>query len=133
VRRLVPVLLLLGLAAPAEARRVRSPDGSRHAEARRGAVRVDGKRVWRGRKVLSPLVWSRQGGALAFTGRDRGGRTALVVVVFVDGADPAAMSWTVPRTAEPARAVTSPGPTRLGAGPSVLEPRLVASFSASLR
>jgi hypothetical protein len=135
MRRLTPVLLLLALAAPApaQARGVRAPGGEHRAVAGRGEVRVDGRRVWRGRRVLSPLVWSDQGGALAFTARDRGGRTTLVVVIFLDGADPAAMTWAVPRAAEPARAVTWLGATRLGAGPSELEPRLVASFSARLQ
>jgi len=133
MRRLVPILLLLALAGPAHARGIRSPDGAHRAEARRGAVVVDGRRVWRGQRVISPLVWSDQGGALAFTGRDRAGRTTLVVVLFLDGADPAAMTWAVPRNAEPARAVTWLGATRLGAGPSELEPRLVASFSARLQ
>ena len=133
MRRIIALLFALMLATPAHARGVRSPDGEHRASARGGEVRVDGQRVWRGQRVLSPLVWSDQGGALAFTARDRAGRTTLVVVVLLDGADPAAMTWAVPRAAEPARAVTWLGATRLGAGPSELEPRLVASFSARLQ
>jgi hypothetical protein len=87
-------------------------------------VWLDGARAWRG-SVVSPLVWSADGGAVAFVGRDARGRTTLVVVVPADAA-PQVLVWPLP---SPARAVTWLGPTRIGAGPSELEPRMVASFT----
>jgi hypothetical protein len=94
------------------------------AVARAGGVWLDGACVWRG-VARSPLVWSAAGDAVAFTGRARGGGDALVVLV--PGAAP--MTWAIPAAAQPARAVMWLGPTSLGAGPSALQPRLVASFS----
>jgi hypothetical protein len=114
-----PLILLAAVASADEPR----------VKARRGAVYVDGEAAWRGRRVDSPLVWSTSGDAVAFTGRDRAGRRTLVALVFSRDATPAALSWPIPRAAEPARAVTWLGPTRLGAGPTVLEPRVVASFT----
>ena len=92
-------------------------------EVRAGAVWVDGGRAWRG-VVTSPLVWSSDGDAVAFAGRDPGGRARLVVLL----AGPTVMTWPLPQAA---RAVVWLGPTRVGAGPSVLEPRAVASFTVS--
>lgn len=132
MRHLIPFGLVLLAAAPASARRVAgvtSPDGRHHARHAGDTVLVDGDPVWRGRGVVSPLVWSDRGDAVAFTARDRAGRHALVVLVVPDGAEPATISWPIPRAARPARAVTWLGPTRLGAGPTVLDPRVVASFS----
>ena len=91
------------------------------------AVILDGAPAWRG-AVASPLVWSEDAAAVAFVGRDGRGHEALVVLLPGDGA-PQILSWPIPRVAQPARAVTWLGPTRIGAGPSVLEPRVVASFS----
>ena len=98
----------------------------------RGAqVLVDGKAAWQGRSVTSPVVWSPQGDALAFAGKDRAGRATLVVVLVPSRSEPQALSWPIPRSAEPARAVTWLGQNRLGAGPSELAPRVVATFSYS--
>ena len=94
------------------------------AEVRAGSVWLDGQRAWRG-VPTSPLVWSATGEAVAFAGRDPTGRARLVVVL--DG--PTVMTWPL---AQPARAVVWLGPRRVGAGPSVLEPRAVASFSVSM-
>jgi hypothetical protein len=129
MRLLLPILAIMA-ATPADARRgVTSPDGRRRAERVGNTVLVDGDPVWRGRGVVSPLVWSTRGDALAFTARDRAGRHALIVLVVPDDAQPAALSWPIPRAARPARAVTWLGPTRLGAGPTVLDPKVVASFA----
>jgi hypothetical protein len=92
-------------------------------EIRGGTVWLDGQRAWRG-VVTSPLVWSARGDALAFAGRDPAGRPRLVVVL--DG--PTVMIWPLGQVA---RAVVWLGPNRVGAGPSALEPRAVASFSVT--
>lgn len=131
MRHVLPLLVLLA-AAPASARRgagVPSPDGRHHARHAGNTVLVDGDPIWRGRGVVSPLVWSERGDAVAFTARDRAGKHALVVLVVSDDAEPAALTWPIPRGARPARAVTWLGPRRLGAGPTELDPRVVASFS----
>jgi hypothetical protein len=111
---LLTALLLGGFARPRAV--VRGP-----------VVWLDGAPAWRG-AVTSPLVWSADAGAVAFTGRDARGRQALIVILPNDGA-PQVLTWPIPNTAQPARAVTWLGPTRIGAGPSVLEPRVVASFT----
>ena len=87
-------------------------------------VWLDGAAAWHG-AVTSPLVWSADSAAVAFTGRDARGRAALVVLL----PGPQAISWPIPASAQPARAVTWLGPTKIGAGPSVLEPRVIASFT----
>jgi hypothetical protein len=101
------------------------------AETRGSAVFLDGEPAWRGRAVTSPLAWSPRGDAVAFTARDRAGRGVLIVLLAPRHAEPETLSWPIPRSAQPARAVTWLGPTRLGAGPSVLSPKVIASFSTS--
>lgn len=130
MRHLLAMAMLVCV-TPAQAtpRGIASPDGRHRAEHSGNTVLVDGDPLWRGRSVVSPLVWSRRGDAVAFTARDRAGRTALVVLVVPDGVTPATLSWPIPRAAEPARHVTWLGPTRLGAGPTLLDPKVVASFS----
>jgi hypothetical protein len=118
------ILVLLGLllAPPVHA-------AEHDVQVRRAEVYVDGTLRWRGHAVTSPVVWSQRRDALAFTGEDGNGRPRLVVVL-VDGAVAApAFSWPVPAGARPARAVTWLGDGRLGAGPSVLQPRMVVAFS----
>jgi len=121
-RLLVVVLLLLALVAPAAS-------SEHRARVVRSSVHVDGKVRWRGRAVMSPLVWSSRRDALAFTARDRRGRTRLVVVIVDDELEPTAFSWPVPRHARPARAVTWLGEGRLGAGPSKLRPAMVVAYA----
>lgn len=108
---------------------VLNPGESHRAETRGRAVFIDGQAAWKGRAVTSPLVWSPHGDAVGFTARDGAGRAALIVVVVAHDAEPAALSWPIPPSAEPARAVTWLGPNRLGAGPSELAPKVIASFS----
>lgn len=115
------LLIVVGWAATTD----RATAGAR-AEVRGRAVWLDGTLAWRG-AVTSPLVWSRAGEAVAFAGRDSAGRAALVVVVA--GVRPTVLTWPIPRSAQPARAVTWLGPTRIGAGPTELDPRIVASYS----
>jgi hypothetical protein len=95
----------------------------------RGSVFVDGARLWRGRKVQSPPVWSESGDALAFTGRDLRGRSRLVVILVADAYEPATFSWPLPASARRARSVTWLGEGRVGVGPSQLDPQMVAEFS----
>jgi hypothetical protein len=92
-------------------------------------VTVDGELAWRGRAITSEAVWSERGDAIAFTGRDLSGRARLVVVIVDEALEPTAFSWPVPRSAQPARAVTWLGDGRVGAGPSELAPRMVAEFT----
>src|SRR5262249_7320742 len=115
---LVPVraLLVTFIAATALA--------SPRVEVRRGSVWVDGGRAWRG-SVPSPLVWSASCGAVASAGAHGAGRATFVVLLT---AGPTVITWPLP---QPARAVFWLGPTRVGAGASVLEPRAVGSFTVS--
>jgi hypothetical protein len=118
------VLGVLAMLAP------RAGAGDRAEVRGRDAVWIDGAPAWRGGAVLSPLVWSQGGDAVAFAARDRSGRAALIVLLPGVGSGRAlVLSWLIPRAALPARAVTWLGPTRLGTGPTELEPRMIASFS----
>jgi len=97
--------------------------------ASKNAVWVDGAVHWQGRKVTSPIAWSDRGDAFAFAAVDQRGRARLVVVVVHEGFEPATFSWPISAAARPARAVTWLGETRVGTGPSVLEPRMIAEFT----
>jgi hypothetical protein len=79
-----------------------------------------------GASTTSPFVWSPRGDAVAFASRDRTGHPSLVVLL----AHGPPLTWRLP---EPARAVAWLGPTRVGAGPSELTPRMVASWTTQLR
>jgi hypothetical protein len=151
--RIVIGLLVCAAAAGAHAakdevaearRRVASPDGKRVAEVRprpRGgeAVWIDGKIGWpEGASKIAPVVtsgvvWSKRGDAVAFAARERTGVTRLVVVLVDAATDPVAITWPIPTGALPAREVMWLGPTRVGAGPAELQPRVVASFTTSER
>src|SRR5262249_61982062 len=81
-----------------------------------------------GQDITPPLVWSRRGDAVAFAARDvRGSARLVVLLVQLDGSV-TPLEWAIPRAAQPARAVTWLGPTRVGTGPSALEPRATASW-----
>ena len=117
---LVLALVLLPLTALADDPVVR---------VKRNRIVVDGEVAWRGRAVTSEPVWSERGDAIAFTGRDLRGRARLVVVLVEEGLEPTAFSWPVPRSAQPATAVTWLGEGKVGAGPSELHPKMVAEFT----
>jgi hypothetical protein len=147
MRALSTILILGGLAIAASRtsadrlRRCVGPDG-RVAEVRarpRGgeAVWIDGRLGWpesdarAAPRITTPLVWSRRGDAVAFAAREghTGGSVhRLVVVVAAGGDEPVAITWAMP---QPARVVTWLGDRRVGAGPSALDPKVVASFSTS--
>jgi hypothetical protein len=118
IRALTLLLLLAGPVYAAE----------HDVKVRRSALYVDGTARWHGH-VTSPVVWSERGDALAFTGRDAHGRARLVVVLVDDAIEATAFSWPVPARAQPARAVSWLGDGRVGAGPSVLQPKMVVAFS----
>ena len=77
-----------------------------------------------GASTTSPFAWSPRGDAVAFAARDRAGHHSLVVLL----ANGPPLTWRLP---EAARAVAWLGPTRVGAGPTELTPKMVASFSVS--
>ncbi|HKA90306.1 MAG TPA: hypothetical protein VKE22_21740 [Haliangiales bacterium] len=102
------------------------------AEVREGFVYVGRVPRWpergAGQDITTPLVWSRRGDAVAFAARDvRGSARLVVLLVQLDGSV-TPLEWAIPRAAQPARAVTWLGPTRVGTGPSALEPRATASW-----
>src|SRR5262249_43155939 len=102
------------------------------AEVREGVVYVGRVPRWpergAGQDITTPLVWSRRGDAVAFAARDvRGSARLVVLLVQLDGSV-TPLEWAIPRAAQPARAVTWLGPTRVGTGPSALEPRATASW-----
>jgi len=106
--------------------------GHPQADVRGGVVYVNDVARWPEttvrHSITSPLVWSRRGDAVAFAARDaRGGAKLVVLLVEPTGATQS-LEWPIPATAQPARAVTWLGPTRVGTGPSPLEPRATASW-----
>src|SRR5215471_17894450 len=78
------------------------------AEVIGGTVWLDGVPAWRGSSVTAPLAWSSDASAVAFAGRDARGRALLVVLVpsARPATDAAKLVWSIPRSAQPARAVT---------------------------
>ncbi len=102
------------------------------AEVRAGVVYVGRVPRWPDsgarQEVTTPLVWSHRGDAVAFAARDVRGSARLVVLLVQPDGSVTPMEWPIPRAAQPARAVTWLGPTRVGTGPSALEPRAAASW-----
>ncbi len=120
-----------------------SPDGRRVAEVRRrgepgegdDALYVDGKLRWslapfRRARVEALPVWSKSGDAVAFVARDAAGVGTLVVTLVTGAAAPTTLTWRLP-AGTIGRSVSWLGPTRVAAGPRELEPRVIASFSAT--
>ncbi len=102
------------------------------ADVRSGVVFVNDVARWPEsplrHSITSPLVWSRRGDAVAFAARDPRGFAKLVVLLVEPGGATQSLEWPIPMTAQPARSVTWLGPTRVGTGPSPLEPRATASW-----
>ncbi len=99
-------------------------------------VFVDDRLVWpkataRDAQIMTPVVWSRQGDAVALVSRDAHGLSQLVVAIVDGDAAGNALSWPIPPSALPARAVTWLGPTRVAAGPREMEPKVVASWTTT--
>jgi hypothetical protein len=103
------------------------------------SLRVGERLLWRGSsagtQVVSDVVWSRAGDAVAFATRDRAGRTRLVVVMVAGDAHGQSVSWAVPT-----RVLTASRPVvvwldarRLLLGASALQPALVASWTMTSR
>ena len=129
-----------GSSAAARARmRVTSPDGRRVAEVRsqpRGGegVYLDGRRVWpddSAPRTIGVVAWSRrcQTCALVSKSLDLHGRGMIIEPA---GVAPAAMRWAIP-DGSPARAITWLGPSRVGVGPALLDPKVVASWQSQVR
>lgn len=101
------------------------------------SVRVGERVLWRapspGTRVVSDVVWSRTGDAVAFATRVRGGRTRLVVVMVGGDAHGQSVTWTVPPHAinVPRPAVIWVDARRVVLGASALEPSLIASWSTA--
>jgi hypothetical protein len=138
----------LGVLQPALGGRARvTPVPRRVAEIRPAAAGdclwIDGRRAWpppgkQGRaRIVSPVVWSGSGDAVAFTTRDREGRGHLIVLLVtvqgVTAAAPEVLAWRLPAIADAARAVTWLGPTRVGAGPTALDPKVAVSWVAAAK
>lgn len=135
------VVLLLPMGARGEPARRTSPDGERVAEVRKRAkggeaVWIDGRIGWPqagsslAPRITSDVVWSQKSDAVAFVGREPGGKITLVVIL-VDELGPIAVTWPVPSGVS-ARAVFWLGPQRVAAGPKELEPKIVASWKTSM-
>jgi hypothetical protein len=103
------------------------------------SVRVGERVLWRASnpstRVVSDVVWSRAGDAVAFATRDRVGHMRLVVVMVGGDAHGQAVSWAVPP-----RAINVSRPSviwldarRVSLGASELQPTLVASWTIALR
>ena len=91
-----------------------------------------------GKFVAAPSP-AREGGGAGAGGSDAlacgansGGLPGLVVVVAPAGGGPAAMRWAIP-DGSPARAITWLGPSRVGVGAAVLDPKVVASWQSQVR
>jgi hypothetical protein len=103
------------------------------------SLRVGERQVWRGSgagtRVVSDVVWSRAGDAVAFATRDRAGRTRLVVVMVGGDAHGQSVSWSVPPRALTASrpVVVWLGARRLVLGASELQPAVVASWTMASR
>jgi hypothetical protein len=106
--------------------------GHPQADVRGGVVYVNDVARWPETplrySITSPLVWSRRGDALAFAARAARGEARLVVLLVEPGGATQSLEWPIPATAQQARAVTWLGPTRVGTGPSALEPRATATW-----
>jgi len=100
---------------------------------KRQEIRVSGERIWpRGaasvskRRIVSELVWSPDGGGIAFMER-RGRTTRLVVLLVIDnrGGD---LSWPLPEAARDPKNRLFWAENKLVIGESSLKPRFAASW-----
>ena len=99
------------------------------------SVWLRGVRIWPGRdpdhpRIVTPLVWSGPGDALAFIAQ-RGARRLEIVVLVIDRTGVTPLAWPVPVAALPARVLTWVGPTKVAIGPTAFEPRAAVSFLRS--
>jgi hypothetical protein len=101
------------------------------------SVQIGGRALWRaptpGTRVVSDVVWSRAGDAVAFATRNQSGRTHLVVVIVRGDLHGQTVTWPVPP-----RAINATRPTviwldarRVVLGASELHPALIASWTTA--
>lgn len=101
------------------------------------SVRVGERVLWRapspGTRVVSDVVWSRAGDAVAFATRDRAGRTRLVVVMVGGDVHGQTVTWPVPAAAIKVSrpAVSWLDARRVLLGASDLQPALIASWTTA--
>jgi hypothetical protein len=143
MRAAVIIAILAGtLAAARGEEETRPAKPARAAEiktrARGGqAVWLDGRLLWPeadarlAPEITTSLVWSAKGDAVAFVARERTGQASLVVVLVPEDDPPAALTWVIPASALPAKAVSWLGPTRVAVGPTELAPKVIASWRTS--
>ena len=99
------------------------------------SVRIGEQVLWRasnpGTRVVSDVVWSRAGDAVAFATRDRAGHLRLVVVMVGGDVHGQAVTWAVPPRAITVRrpAVIWLDARRVVLGASELKPALIASWN----
>ncbi len=103
------------------------------------AVYYGGERVWRakrrGERVITPVLSSRQRGAVAFATRTRRGSVTLIVVLVDKAVRGHVMTWVIPRrTHKRGRAnVMWLGRSKVGFGYSPVRPVVVASWRVRQR
>jgi hypothetical protein len=120
-------------------RQSKAPVGERFAQVtRHGAgehVVVDGAPLYPrrgGTRVVSNLVWSRDGSGLAFVERATNGKLRLLVFPVLEMDEP--LSWDLPDgVITRAPRVTWMGPAQVGVGESEAAPQIVARFTLERR
>jgi hypothetical protein len=120
-------------------RQSRAPVSDRFAQVTRAAagerVVVDGAPLYPrrgGTRVVSNLVWSRDGSGLAFVERTTAGRLRLLVFPVLEMDEP--LSWDLPDgVLQRAPKVAWIGPAQVGVGESEAAPVVVARFSIERR
>jgi hypothetical protein len=145
--RTAPLVMAIGVLGgiynPTLSRAEALPEGSplRGAAAPRAEARcssegdtvwLDGARVWPARgsghpRIVTPLLWSGAGDAIAFLAQ-RGEKSLEIVVLVLDRGAITPLSWPVPAAALPARVVTWVGPTKVAIGPTAFAPKAAVSF-----
>ncbi|HEY3360098.1 MAG TPA: hypothetical protein VGQ83_43000 [Polyangia bacterium] len=120
-------------------RQSKAPVGDRFAQVKSAGggerVVVDGAPLYPrrgGTRVVSNLVWSRDGSGLAFVERTTGGRLRLLVFPVLEMDEP--LSWEIPDgVLTRAPKVTWMGPAQVGVGNSEVAPQVVARFTIERR
>lgn len=117
----------------ARQRRLISPCGRHVLEVSRGAVFIDERRIHPARgtiDLLAPPTWRRDGRAVAWIERDRGGEIRLIVIPEI-GARVTALPWQLAAVARGDRVFWAAA-NRVVVGPRILAPRAVASWDETV-